>query len=43
MFGAGTRVLMLVLVQCAITEIPDIVDSVEVPADLPLGDYVISW
>jgi len=29
--------------QCDITEIPDIVDFVEVPEDLPLGDYVISW
>lgn len=28
--------------QCAITEIPDVVDLVEVP-NVPRGDYVISW
>lgn len=28
---------------CATTEFPDIVDQVEVPADLAPGDYVISW
>ena len=29
--------------RCATTEFPDIVDQVEIPADLPPGDYVISW